>query len=156
MSLLILFPAQSGTHHTIDGAVTVTATPAAELARGRVIAGAVTITITPAAAMSIGRVITGDVAVTATPAASFADGDVIAGAVEVSAVPAADMEFTPASGGGEPAAGPRFGGVDPRLAKLLAKKRPKRRPRDAEPVPVYTLPDTEEDEWEAVLLALLD
>lgn len=49
-----------------------------------------------------------------------------------------------------------FGGVaDPRLAKFLAKKRPARRPRFEEPVPVYALPNAEDEDWEAVLLALL-
>lgn len=159
MSLLILFPAQSGTHHTIDGAVTVTATPAATFERGDVIAGAVTVTATPAAGLSVGRVIVGEVTVTATPAAGLVSGDVIAGDVPVAAVPSASMIFTPAGGGPPPSIG--GGGLpfaDPRLAKFRRRKRarPPAELPDPEPITVHLIgPDDDEFLATAVIAALV-
>lgn len=143
--------------HVIDGAVTVTVTPAAELVRGRVIDGAVTAAATPAATLVTEDVIAGAVPAAATPAAGLVGGDVIAGAVPVAATPAAEMTFTPA--GGSPSSG--GGGLpfaDPRMAKWLRRKRarPPARVPDPEPIAVHLIgPDDDEFLATAAIAALL-
>lgn len=84
--------------YTIDGAVTLSLTPAATMLEGRGIVGAVPLTLTPAAMMLEGRVLAGAVPLTLTPAAQMLEGRVVAGAVPLTLTPAATMVLTPAGG----------------------------------------------------------
>jgi hypothetical protein len=128
MSILVAL--QGPPSRSIIGSVTVAFTVTGAMQRGRSMAGAVTTTLTPSAAITRGRSISGAVTV-------------------LFSVNGATV-FT---GVGPP---PSVGGWgDPRLAQLFTKRRPKKRPRFEEAaVVVEVLPDEEED-WEAIVLALL-